>query len=333
MYLDALQMVQQVLLEPDSAQRTDLLATTLVMSSTEVFMSNGGGASQITHIEGATRLLHSVFDNQTFEDFHVYVLNQGLFECISSRRRYPFSSPTYRSHIRHLYSVTASYRNHLYFQWCEVILPLPNILSAADSVIATAINSSPIPPAAILAILDDLQVLEQAVAPWYETLKSSVHGPWTFPTAQVNADGVPFPLQFISIEVCTLYCLYWTSQLLILDARNSLNAQLPLNQVSDQSALELPGKISEYASLICRSVQFCTQNNSFASSENMFLPLYAVASYYMRQGDEDRTTWCVGAFAKIAEEQKIGYSPERLDLVNCALGFGPIGLSEVWDDV
>ncbi|KAF2658208.1 hypothetical protein K491DRAFT_289968 [Lophiostoma macrostomum CBS 122681] len=333
MYLNALHMVQQVLLEPESAQRTDLLATTLVMSSTEVFMSNGGGASQITHIDGATRLLHSVFDNQTFEDFHVYVLNQGLFDRISTRRRYTFSSPSYRPRIRHLYSMTASYRNHLYFEWCETILPLPNILSAADNAIATIGNSTPSPPAAVSAILDDLHALEHAVQVWYDTLKSGVHGPWTFPTAQVGTDRVPFPLQFISIEVCTLYCLYWTSQLLILDARNALIAQPPLNRTPDQSSLELPVKISEYASLICRSVQFCTQNHSFASSENIFLPLHAVASYYTRQGDEDRTKWCLGAFAKIAEEQKIGYSPERLDLVNRVLGPGPIGLSDVWDDV
>ena len=47
----------------------------------------------------------------------------------------------------------------------------------------------------------------------------------------------------------------------------------------------------------------------------MFLPLFTAASYYMRQGDEDRKNWCVGAFTKIAVEQKIGYAAEMLDLV------------------
>jgi hypothetical protein len=78
MYLNALQMVQQALSEPDSAQRRDLLATTLVMSSIEIFMSNGGGASQLTHIDGATRLLRLVFEHQNFEELHMYILNQGV---------------------------------------------------------------------------------------------------------------------------------------------------------------------------------------------------------------------------------------------------------------
>lgn len=331
-YLSALQMVQQVLSEPDSAQRKDLLATTLVMGSIELFMSNGGGASQLTHIDGATRLLHCSFENQDFEELHIHVLNQGLFECLSGRRRYPFSSPSYRSVVRQIYSVTPTYRNDLFLQWCEIIMPLPNVLSAADSVSTTATSSTPTAPAAILSILDDLAALEQSLAPWYETLKTSMPGPWTLPTAQISPESVPFPLQFMTIEICTLYCLYWMSQLLILDARLTLALQLPLNQASEVPTADLPSQLAEYASLVCRSVQFCTQNNSFAASENMFLPLYVVASYYMRQGDDDRMKWCVSAFGRIAAEQKIGYAIEKLDLNEQTVTPGAGHIPTFWDD-
>ncbi|KAF2245661.1 hypothetical protein BU26DRAFT_508284 [Trematosphaeria pertusa] len=336
MYLNALQMVQHALPEPDSSDRKDLLATTLVMSSTELFLSNGGGPSQLTHIEGATRLLHGAFKSMDFEEIHVYILNQGLFESISTRRRYAFSSPSWRPLIRQLYSVPRTSRNDLYFQWCETILPLPNILSAADSVTTSAASSrtsTPTPASAVLGILDDLTTLEQSLAPWSELLKANTPGPWTFPAAQISADSVPFPLQFVSIEVCTLFCLHWASQLLILDARHALHAHLPLSEIPEHpSPATLLPQMTEYASLICRSIQFCTQNTSFASTENMFLPLFVVASYYMRNGDEDRMKWCVGAFSRIASEQKIGYAIEKLDLTERRVNVGVYNFGGVWDE-
>lgn len=303
MYLSALQMVQQVLSEPGSAQRNDLLATTLVMSSIELFMSNGGGASQLTHIEGATRLLSCMTETQDFEPLHIYVLNQGLLDCISDRRAYHFSSPSYRSFIRTLYSENTAPNNRLYFQLCEMILPLPNTLAAADEISNAAGSSISSSSAAILSILDGLASMERSLAGWYETLKANVPGPWTFPAAQVSATSVPFPLQFQSIEACSLYSLYWMAQLLILETRYTLASQ----------SLEQLAQMNEYASLVCRSVQFCTQGRSFASTENIITPLIVVGSYYCRQGDQDRMQWCIGAFARIAEEQKIAYSIDKLN--------------------
>jgi hypothetical protein len=312
-YLHALQMVQQVLSEPDSVHRKDLLAATLVMSSTELFMSNGGGESQLAHIEGATRLLLCAFETQDFDEVHVHVLNQGLLDGIANRRRYAFSAPFYRPLVRQLYSAVPTRRNQLYFQWCESILPLPNILSAADNGVAAASSSSMRPAsAAILTILDDLAALEQTLATWYETVKDNVAGPWTYPAAQINAESVLFPMQFLSIEACTLYCLYWTSQLLVLDARRSLLYCFAPGELSDLPPVNISSRISEYASLICRSVQFCTHETSFAATENMFFPLYVVSMYYARQGDEERTKWCQSVFVRIAEEQKIGYAVEAL---------------------
>ncbi|KAF2109848.1 hypothetical protein BDV96DRAFT_668810 [Lophiotrema nucula] len=328
MYLNALQMVQQALPEPNSAQRTDLLATTLVLSSTEMFMSNGGGASQLTHIEGATRLLRMVFNHQDFEELHVYVLNQGLFEAIFQRRRYHFSSPSYRPLIRRLYSCQRTHQNNLYFQWTELILPLPNILASTDTVSAAAASASPAPPSAAQAVLDDLSALEASLAVWHESLKANTLGPWTFPTAQSTTEGVPFPLQFSSIEVCTLYSLHWMCQLLILDARSALLACLPLAPIPTSLAAQL----SEYASLICRSVQFCTSNTSYAAAENMFLPLFVTASYYSRTGDFDRMKWCVSCFTKIAQEQKIGFSIERIDLSDGTVNHRTGTPHTVWDE-
>lgn len=298
-YLNALQMLQSGLSEPNSAHRKDLLATTLVMSSIELFLSNGGGPGQVTHIEGADRLLACAIESQnltSFELVHVYALNQGLFECIATRRNYPFGASHFRPTVQQLYSSNPAYHNSLFFQWCQHSLPMPNILLAVD-------NASKTPASSSLGILNDLTLLETSLAPWHETLKATIPGPWTLPAAQTSVNSVPFPLQFVSIEACFLYCLHWTCQLLILDARNTLLA-----------APELPGQIAEYASLICRSVQFCAQSTSFASTENMFLPLSVVADYYTRQGDLERRRWCVGAFAGIAEEQKIGYAVEKLGL-------------------
>jgi hypothetical protein len=284
------------------------------MSSTELFMSNGYGKSQLTHIEGATRLLHFGFDNRAFtdnEELHVYVLNLGLFECLTSRRRYPFSSSAYRPHIRQLFSAATSHPKQIYFQWCETILPLPNILNTADST-ATS-GGTPTPPAAILALLDDLTALEAALAIWYDTLKANVAGPWTFPTAQISAGSVPFPLQFNSVEACSSYCLYWASQLLILETKESLTSRLPSQKIPvDLCIADLSSQMQEYASLVCRSIQFCTQNMSFASAENMFLPLSLTKGFYQRRGDVDRHQWCISVFNRIGDEQKILYAPEVL---------------------
>jgi hypothetical protein len=159
-------------------------------------------------------------------------------------------------------------------------------------------------------------MLEQAIAPWYDNLKATTAGPWAVPASQTSPDSVPFPLQFVSIEACTLFCLHWTSQLLILEARRTLYSHLSLSHLPKHpDPNTLLAQMTEYASLICRSVQFCTQGVSYAATENMFLPLFTVASYYMRQGDEERKQWCLGAFAKIAVEQKIGFAAEMLDLV------------------
>lgn len=328
MYLNALQMVQKALPELGASERKHLLATTLVMSSTELFMSNGGGSSQLTHIEGATRLLNLSLDSMDLEELHVYILNQGLFEAISSRRSYPCSSPGFRHLARQIYSVPRTNRNDLYFQWCERVLPLPNILSITDTVVSS--SASP-PLSAVLAILDDLSTLERVIAPWYELLRSSMSSPWTFPAAQVSADSVPFPLQFTSIEACTNFCLYWTSQLLILEARQVLYARLPLSEIPEHTALQ--PRISEYASLVCRSVQYCAHNTSYAATENMFLPLDVVASYYSRQGDHDRTNWCISAFSRMSQEHKIGFASKKLDPVDVRIvdnAFDPDG---VWDRV
>jgi hypothetical protein len=306
MYLKALQMVQQVLPDPYSANRKHLLATTLVMGSTELFLSNGGSTSQLAHIEGGTHLLENVSQTMNFEELHVYILNQGLFEAISTRRRYVFSTPSYRNSIRQMYSVPRTSRNDLFFQWSELILPLPNILHAADH--ASSQSSTPELASAILSILEDLTALEHSITPWYEQLKASAPGPWTFPTAQVSAHSVPFPLQFVSIEVCTLYCLHWASQLLILEARESLTSNLALaEEFPNAATATFAPQMTEYASLVCRSIQFCAEGKSYAAMENIMLPLFVVTSYYMRRGDEDRMRWCVGAFERITQEQKIRF--------------------------
>jgi hypothetical protein len=317
MYLKALQMVQQALPEPSST-RWDLLATTLVMSSTELFLGNGGGPSQLTHIEGATRLLHNSIGQVGSEELYTYILNQGLWEALCTRRPYVFSLPAYRPLVRQIFSAPRTSRNHAFFQWSEIIVPLPNILNAIDTLASSATNASASTsrtPAA-LSILQDIAMLEQVIAPWYERLKATTAGPWAVPASQIIPDSVPFPLKFVSIEACTLYCLHWTSQLLILEARRTLYSHLShsqLPQYSDHNTML--AQMTEYASLICRSVQFCTQGASYAATENMFLPLFTVASYYMRQGDEERKQWCLGAFTKIAVEQKIGFAAEMLDLV------------------
>lgn len=139
-------------------------------------------------------------------------------------------------------------------------------------------------------------------------------GPWTSSASTASPANVPFPLQFNCIEACTVYNLYWASQLLILDARCVLHSDLPVHQAPEIASLNLRARLSEYASLICRSVQFCTSKTSFAAAECMFLPLFVTASYYMRIGDEDRMKWCVNSFTCIAREHKIGFSIERLDL-------------------
>ncbi|KAL5439887.1 hypothetical protein PMIN06_009827 [Paraphaeosphaeria minitans] len=310
MYLNALQMVQKALPELNVSERKHLLAATLVMSSTELFMSNGGGSSQFTHIEGATRLLNFSSDSMDLDELHVYILNQGLFEAISSRRPYPCSSPGFRHIARQIYSVPRTNRNDLYFQWCERILPLPNILNAADSVVS---STAPAPMSAVLSILDDLSTLEQVIAPWYELLQSSISTPWTLPAAQASADSVPFPLQFTSIEACTNYCLYWISQLLLLEARQTLYARLPPHSQTPELA-GLQPRIAEYASLVCRSVQYCAHGTSYAATENMFLPLHVVAGYYVRQGDRERTGWCVAAFARMSREHRIRFGSEMVEV-------------------
>ncbi|KAF2870796.1 hypothetical protein BDV95DRAFT_68581 [Massariosphaeria phaeospora] len=322
MYLNALQMLQQALAASDSGNRRDLTATTLVMSSTELFMSNGGGPSQGAHIEGATRLLHCAFKWLDMEELHIYILHQGLFEAISTRRSYDFSSPSYRPLVRQLYTVPRTFPNDLYFRWCEIILPLPNILAAVDNISS---SSTPTPPPTILTTLNEIVTLEQYLAPWYETVKASMPGPWTLPAAQISADSVPFPLHFMSIEVCTLYVLHWASQLLILEARYVLSTHLPAHHgasASNSTATpqDLSAQMSEYASLICRSVQFCAHDTSFAATENIFFPLSVVACFYMRRGDDGRLKWCVAAFRRIAEEQKIGYGSEKLELAERRVG-------------
>ncbi|KAF2450295.1 hypothetical protein P171DRAFT_438966 [Karstenula rhodostoma CBS 690.94] len=328
MYLNALQMVQKALPELGASEKKHLLATTLVMSSTELFMSNGGGSSQLTHIEGATRMLHLSLDNMDLEELHVYILNQGMFEAISSRRSYPCSSPGFRHLARQIYSVPRTSRNDLFFQWCERILPLPNILSATDSLVS---STAPAPVSAVLAILNDLSTIEQILAPWYELLQSSIPSPWTSPAAQASADSVPFPLQFTSIEACTNYCLYWTSQLLILEARQMLHARLPRSDFPEHAALQ--PRISEYASLVCRSVQYCASNTSYAATENMFMPLHVVSSYYVRRGDHDRVNWCRGAFARMEQEHKIGFASRRLHLVGGGIVENTFDPDGVWDRV
>jgi hypothetical protein len=328
MYLNAIQMVQKALPELGASERKQLLATTLVMSSTEQFMSNGGGSSQLTHIEGATRLLNLSLDYMDLEELHIYILNQGLFEAISNRRSYSCSSPGFRNLARQIYSVPRTNRNDLYFQWCERILPLPNILSATDGVVS---STSTAPVSAVLAILEDLSTLEQIITPWYELLQQNMSGPWTFPAAQVSADSVPFPLQFISIEACTNYCLYWISQLLILEARRLLYARLPRSEIPEHSPLQ--PRISEYASLVCRSVQYCAHNTSYAATENMFMPLDVVSSYYVRQGDHDRMNWCISAFARMSQEHKIGFASKKMNLINMRIVDNTFDPDGVWDQV
>ncbi|KAF2683984.1 hypothetical protein K458DRAFT_389207 [Lentithecium fluviatile CBS 122367] len=309
MYLRTLQMAQQALPESDNS-RWHLLATTLVMSSVELFLGNGGGPSQLTHIEGATQLLQSTINSTEFNELHAYILNQGLWEALSTRRNYAFSLDEYRQPVRHIYSAPRTNGIDLFFQWSETILPLPSILNVIDSLASstTAVTSA-------LSTLERIATLEQYLSPWSERLKATIQGPWTPPVAQVGADSVPFPLQFVSIEACTLYCLYWTSQLLLLEARQIIYPYLPAVISRHPESHTLQPQMTEYASFICRSVQFSTQDASYATTENMFLPLFIAASYYKRQGDEERRRWCMGEFTKIAVQQKIGFAAEMLDFV------------------
>ncbi|PVI01852.1 hypothetical protein DM02DRAFT_670985 [Periconia macrospinosa] len=314
MYLQALQMVQQALSQPESATRKDLLVTTLAMSSIELFLSNGASSSQAAHIDGATRLLDNTIQSEDVDEIHLYVLNQGLFQAISMRQRYPFSDPAYRHLVHRLHCIPRTSQNGLFFQWCEIVLPLPNILHTVDSILSST-GSSQAPKTAVLAILEDIKALEHAMIPWYEQLKANNPGAWTFPTAQTGAASVPFPLQFVSIETCTLYCLHWSSQLLILEARQMLNPHLPPSELPNQpTSSALVPQIAEYASLICRSFQYCTENKSFAATENMFFPLYTVANFYRRQSDGKRMKWCAAAFNRIAAEQRIGYASGQFNL-------------------
>lgn len=330
-YLSALQMVQKALPDLDASERKHLLATTLVMSSTELFMSNGGGPSQLTHVEGATRLMNISLSSVDIEELHVYVLNQGLFEAISSRRSYPCSLPPFRNLARQVYSVPRASRNDLYFQWCEHVIRLPGILEATDKIVS---STAPMPTSAVLAVLDDLSELESLITSWYELLQSNMTGPWIFPAAQASTDSVPFPLQFVSIEACTNYCLYWISQLLILEARQLLYTRLPIHSIPDYGRSEtLYPRILEYASLVCRSVQFCTHGTSFAATENMLLPLDIVTSYYMRQGDQHRMDWCISALSRISHEHKIAYASDKFNLSNTRVVENTYDPDGVWDHV
>lgn len=308
MYLNALQMVQKVLPELNSAERSDILATTLVMSSIELFMSNGGSASQLTHIEGATKLLGCAFETSTFEELHLYILNQGLFEAIATRRPYEFASLDYQTQVQQLLSIPRTHGSDLYFQWCEINLGLPNIIHAVDNLSSSSLQS-------VRNLLSDITTLEQNLKQWYETLRSQVPGPWTLPAAQTSPSRVPFPLHFLSIEVCTLFSLYWTTQVLLLDAKHKVYTSSALSSSSPLPLdASLPAQVSEYASLICRSVQFCTQGTSFAATENMLMPLCVVIGFYKRQGDAERAGWCVGALRRISEEQRIGFAVETMGL-------------------
>lgn len=327
-YLHALRMIQEALAKLELSGRRYLLATTLVMSSTELFMSNGGGPSQIAHIKGATRLLNLSLDTSDIDELYVYILNQGLFEAISSRQPYTFSSPSFRHFIHNIYSVPRMNRNDLYFQWCECVLPLPNILSTTDSIISSSPRT---PESVVLAVLDELIAIEQSIVPWYELLQSSGTGPLPSPAAQASTHSIASPLQFVSIEGCTNYCLYWISQLLILEARQMLYTKLPTTHGSSPEVLEL--RMSEYASLVCRSVQYCTHNTSFATTENMFLPLDILSGYFMRRGDESRIGWCLEAFARISREQKIVYVPEKFKLASKRAVLNVYDTAGIWDHI
>lgn len=322
LYLSALQQIQQVLPQPNSAERKDLVAATLVMSSIELFMSNAGGPSQLTHIEGATRFLHFAFEAQAFEELHMHILIQGVSQALISRSRYIFSSPSYHSQLQTLFSVphTTHPTNTLFLQWSAHIVPLPNILHAVDN-LSTSTDST-----TIHLLHKQITHLDQALTLWYESVKSSIASPWTLPSASSpQPDAVPFPLQFSSLEACTIYTLYWASQLLLLDSLTTLLTHPSTACASLPTVLPDPSSLSEYASLICRSVEFCTAGRSFAASENMFLPLFVVAGFYQRRGDRERKEWCVRAFERIAGEQKIGFAIERIDFERGVVSPGGAG--------
>ena len=312
MYLNVIQMVQKVLPEADSS-RYDVIATTLVMGSIELFMSNGKNESQLTHVDGATRLLHCLLENRALqpelEELHIYVLIQGLFKALSTRQPYEFALPEYASLMQQLFSVPRMHGSDLYFQWCFVVLPLPNILHSVDSLSA---SSAPPPPEVVRALLDDIAALESNIIKWHDKLLAVYPGPWTLPTAQSSPSRVPFPLHFLSIEVCALFSYYWVSQLLLLQARHSIYASSnphgrEPSPHRSSAELSLPAQIAEYASLICRSVQFCTQGTSFAATENMLWPLCLVYRFYKWQGDHERMSWCVKAVERMGEEQRISF--------------------------
>ncbi|KAH7128794.1 hypothetical protein B0J11DRAFT_567341 [Dendryphion nanum] len=297
LYESALQQCQYVLNQPDSPERKHLLATALVLSSFEQMMSRANGDGQVTHIRGATHLLYYASPAPTFEEFHMHILTQGLSQALISRSPYIFSSTSL--HLQNHPNTNAPL-----LQWTTLILPLPNLLHAIDNLL-TSPSTSPTHPRTLYT---DLKTLATTLSTWHESLKQTIHHPrpWippSSPQTNLSPTSVPFPLHFPSIQSCTLHVLYWTSQLLLLDAQARLLSHTPLlgAQAPDLKSMQ------KYAESVCRSVQFCTRGRSFAAAENVFLPLSVVAGWYERTGDEERRGWCVRALEGIAGEQGIGF--------------------------
>ncbi|KAF2744405.1 hypothetical protein M011DRAFT_172541 [Sporormia fimetaria CBS 119925] len=313
LYSQALQLLHFHLSQPGSSKCKDLLRTSLILGSVELFLSSGGGPNQLIHVQGATRMLHCMIEDtavQTFEEVHVSVYNQTLRYCLCLRQDFSLSAGSFASRVQQLYASYTGFRKSMYFQWCLIVSPLSTMLHWIDSTAAAAPRTPP-NPSHVQSTLDNLRCLEQALAPWVSTLKATVTGPWAKEKASSNVYAIPFPLKFASYEACMLYCLYWTSQLLIVDAQLTLLSLLPAGHTHfsrEQYQLSASG----YADLICRSVPFCTKETSYAITENIFVPLTVVARYYERQRDVDRTRWCLAAFARITEEQRIGFAPDFL---------------------
>lgn len=318
-YATALRLLRSAMDRPDAKYRDDLVATALVMTLIEIFIPTETGAGWQLHVEGGCTLLTTrgpKMRNTTFvNDLILIARHQGLYGALCSRKEYLFTKAEWRQVINARITNPNASRNIFFDKWCETALPIPSILKKADDLEDTFANDPVKNGVVVESLLDSISEIEQEIITWYESVTATIPAPIEYanlPTPPATGEELlekvgtqydalfPNPLHFASVEVAILHILYWVVQLLVHDTRKQLLKHLPSGAHSKQL---LEDQSLVFASLVCRSVHFCSSDTSTVSVEELYMPLFVCVNYYARIGDEEKMRWGVELFERFERER------------------------------
>ncbi|PMD12332.1 hypothetical protein NA56DRAFT_756693 [Hyaloscypha hepaticicola] len=321
----ALRGLREALSHPKSEAPEATLATTLLLSTYELFSSSSeNGQGWVSHVRGGSWILRSidrnVFSSPVGSLLCPRIRTIHILESIQSRKTSPLTGLHFNSSVE---NGTIDINGQLQ----DLMIQIPGLLETFDSLALAQLHEIS-RRTALPSLLQRCSRLEVQLLAWCEVLREQVSGPLYSsidPVAQnpIDSSGTrtfPRAFQFPSLNIAQLLLLYWSALIILYRTIQDIDKRITEIQVktgkrrnlsnsplqdsdfeSDLGFSQHPNHsisstvhIASLANKICQSFEYCYKgtNGTFGIQSTVF-PRWVATDFYASIPEYHREwAWC-----------------------------------------